>query len=95
VDQLNREGNPMADRVERLGDQPRAITTLSAIERLSFEMALAERDEQKLLAGELMGLATAWHEAQEIAAIADNLLLPESVTAWLRRQKSHQDRSAS
>jgi len=95
ADQLNREGDPMADRVERLGDQPRAITTLSVIDRLSFEMSLAERDEQKLLAGELAGLTAAWREAEEIGAIADNLFVPESVTAWLRRQKSNQDRSAS
>jgi hypothetical protein len=85
----------MADRVERLGDQPRAITTLSVIDRLSFEMSLAERDEQNLLAGELAGLTAAWREAEEIGAIADNLFVPESVTAWLRRQKSNQDRSAS
>lgn len=36
---------------------------------------------------ELAGLTLAWREAEAIAAIADNLLLPESVTAWLRRQK--------
>ena len=66
---------------------PITLKKFHAVDRLALEMRLAERDEQKLLAGQLAGLTLAWREAEEIAAIADNLLLPESVTAWLRRQK--------
>lgn len=85
VDQLNREGDPMAPDHSRFGSRSIPLTELNVADRLSFEMSLAERDEQKLLAGELAALTAAWREAEEIGAIADNLLLPESVIAWLRR----------
>jgi len=104
VERLNRGGDPMvwgasvARRVSLVAGMPEGdpipLYKLHAPDRLAFEMSLAERDEQRLLEGELAGLELAWREAEEIAAIADNLLLPESVTAWLRRQKSNQDRSA-
>ena len=45
--------------------------------RLAFEMALHEEEERRALAGELWRLEQAWREAEEIAAIADDLLLPE------------------
>jgi hypothetical protein len=104
VDDLNRDGDPIAtgaiaQRTNRfagiLDDEPISLASLPESDRLALEMSLAEREEQRLLEGELAGLELAWREAEEIAAIADNLLLPESVTAWLRRQKSNQDRSAS
>lgn len=47
--------------------------------RLALEMALHEEAERRALEGELVVLEEAWKEAEEIAAIADNLLLPESV----------------
>jgi hypothetical protein len=98
VERLNRDGDPIvsgasvARRVRLLvgipeGD-PIPLWKLRAPDRLALEMSLAERDEQRLLEGELSGLQLAWREAEEIAAISDNLLLPESVTAWLQRQKS-------
>jgi hypothetical protein len=105
VERLNRDGDPIvsgatvARRVHLLAGIPEGdpipLWKLRAPDRLALEMSLAERDEQRLLEGELAGLQLAWREAEEIAAIADNLLLPESVTAWLRRQKSTQDRSTS
>ena len=45
--------------------------------RLALEMSLHEEDERRALAGELWRLEQAWREAEEIAAIADDLLLPE------------------
>jgi len=83
VRRLNVGGDPLS------GEAAAAIPLfkLTPEYRLAMEMSLAERDEQQLLAGELASLALAWREAEEIAAIADNLFLPESVTAWLRRQK--------
>jgi hypothetical protein len=104
VEWLNRHRDPIvsgasvARRVYLLaGPEGDAIPLykLHAPHRLAFEMSLAERDEQRLLEGELAGLELAWREAEEIAAIADNLLLPESVTSWFRGQKSDQDRSTS
>jgi hypothetical protein len=85
VSQLNREGDPMANGIQRFGHKPIPISELTAVDRLSFEMSLAELEEQRLLAGELASLSAAWREAEEIASIADNMFLPESVTSWLRR----------
>lgn len=45
--------------------------------RLAVEMALHEEQERRALHGELKGLEARWHEAEEIAAISDSLLLPE------------------
>ena len=58
---------------------PLAIATLPREGRLALEMALNEEDEARALAGELAELERAWREAEEIAAIADDLLLPSSV----------------
>ena len=45
--------------------------------RLALEMAVHEEDERRALEGELWRLERAWQEAEEIAAISDNLLLPK------------------
>jgi hypothetical protein len=50
--------------------------------QLALEMALHEDTERAALEGDLAALARAWEEAEEIAAIADNLLLP----AWIVRK---------
>jgi hypothetical protein len=47
--------------------------------RLALEMSLHEDSERRALEGELSELETAWRRAEEIAAIADSLLVPESV----------------
>ena len=44
--------------------------------RLALEMALHEDTERRALEGELAILEAAWREAEEIAAIADNLFAP-------------------
>jgi hypothetical protein len=51
--------------------------------RLALEMAVHEETERRALQGELSALESAWRQAEEIAAIADDLLLPESVHARL------------
>ena len=53
--------------------------------RLALEMALHEEQERSALEGELAQLEQAWREAEEIAAIADNLLLPEHTDEFLDR----------
>ena len=50
-------------------------------------MALHEEQERRALAGELAELEAAWRRAEEIAAIADDLLLPESVDEFVRRER--------
>ena len=53
--------------------------------RLALEMALHEEQERRALEGELWILEQAWKEAEEIAAIADNLLLPAATEAFFDR----------
>jgi len=55
--------------------------------RLAFEMASHEESERRALDGELDRLEQDWKEAEEIAAIADNLFLPKSVTDWMERHR--------
>ncbi len=53
--------------------------------RLALEMAAHEEAERRALEGELKALERAWREAEEIAEIADDLLVPSSVQEWIRR----------
>jgi hypothetical protein len=55
--------------------------------RLALEMAVHEESERRALEGELHVLEAAWREAEEIAGIADDLLLPEEVGDALARLK--------
>jgi hypothetical protein len=61
------------------------VMGLMGHERLALEMALHEDEERRAMEGELAALDAAWREAEEIAAIADDMFLPESVSAWMRR----------
>ena len=63
------------------------IRTLPAEVRLALEMVAHEESERRALEGELALLNAAWREAEEIAAIADDLLVPQTVGLWLRRWK--------
>jgi len=53
--------------------------------RLALEMALHEETERRAFEGELSDLERAWKDAEEIAAISDNLFVPSSVTQSLER----------
>jgi len=55
--------------------------------RLALEMALHEEAERRAIQGELSELERAWREAEEIAAIADSLLLPEGVDASMDKMR--------
>ena len=61
------------------------IRNLPGSTRLALEMSLHEERERRALEGELWILEQAWREAEEIAAIADNLLLPSGTEAFLDR----------
>jgi hypothetical protein len=56
--------------------------------RLATEMALHEEQERRALEGELAELEAAWQAAEEVAAIADDLLLPEGARTFLDRHRS-------
>ncbi len=64
------------------------LYSLPANYRLALEMALHEESERRALEGELAELERAWRDAEEIAGIADNLLVPESVDAQFERMKT-------
>ncbi len=55
--------------------------------RLALEMALREEEERRALEGELWRLERAWRDAEEIAAIADDLLVPDRTKGFLRRHR--------
>jgi len=71
---------------------PGYIDKMPRTTKLALEMALHEEQERRALEGELWLLERAWIEAEEIAEISDNLLLPESTDEFLRRHG--EDRSA-
>jgi hypothetical protein len=56
--------------------------------RLALEMAAHEEAEREALEGELRYLEQAWKEAEQIAAIADTLALPQSVRRFLGRSRA-------
>ena len=53
--------------------------SLTALERLALEMAVHEDTERVALQGELDALEAAWRDAEEIAEISDNLLIPDAI----------------
>jgi hypothetical protein len=63
------------------------LFSLPAPQRLALEMALHEEAERRALEGELEELERAWVDAEEVAAISDNLLVPETVDAQFRKLK--------
>ena len=63
--------------------------------RLALEMALHEEQERRALEGELWLLEQAWKDAEEIAAISDNLLLPEGVEDFVREQEGSGERGVT
>lgn len=64
---------------------PGSLVSFPAPVRLALEMAGHEQEERELSVGELATLELRWREAEEIAAIADSLLLPRTVESALKR----------
>jgi hypothetical protein len=60
-----------------------AISKFPIEVRLALEMAAHEEQERRALEGELALLQAAWQQAEEVAKIADELLLPESTAERL------------
>lgn len=55
--------------------------------RLALEMVSHEESERRAMEGELAVLEEAWKEAEEIAAISDDMFLPEDVSQHLAELK--------
>ncbi len=54
-------------------------------------MATHEESERRAMEGELEILETAWRQAEEIAGIADSLLLPAEVDEFVKSEREHVD----
>ena len=68
------------------------LSALTKPTRLALEMALHEEQERRALEGELWMLERAWREAEEIAAISDNLLVRKSAEAFIREHRDQRER---
>ena len=77
-------------RTRRRGRENGGLFALPGSQRLALEMALHEEAERRAMQGELEELERAWQEAEEIAGISDNLLVPESVTAAFETLKKRE-----
>ncbi len=67
--------------------KPGLMNKLPAPTRLALEMALHEEREMRALAGELLELEMAWREAEAIAAVADNMFVPQEHAAFIERHR--------
>jgi hypothetical protein len=89
---------PMQPRKSRWRGRPEfnkwGLFALPAPQRLALEMALHEEAERRALEGELSELERAWREAEEVASISDNLLVPASIDAELERMRKEGARRA-
>jgi hypothetical protein len=70
---------------DAMGDPARYLSTLPTALRLALEMAAHEDFERRALEGELASLVASWKAAEEVAAIADSLTLPEWMADRLDR----------
>jgi hypothetical protein len=75
----------IADREGRL------VASLPKQVRLALEMATHEESERRALEGELALLEAAWQSAEEIAAIADDMLVSDETRARLAELKRGDD----
>ena len=58
---------------------------------MAMEMALFQAEERRAMEGEIERLARAWQEAEELAEISDNLILPEGWEAFRAQAKAAQE----
>jgi len=91
VDQIESSGHPQeflddltaSDRFRDRKGIPGYINKMPKPTKLALEMALHEEQERRALEGELWMLEQAWRQAEEIAEISDNLLLPQGAKEFV------------
>lgn len=69
---------PIGARLAFDAQRGRLLAVCSTCGRFGLEMALHSAREEDALRGELAGLLSAWREAEALAAISDDLLVPDS-----------------
>lgn len=91
VSLIEREADPMrffdAAARQAMSREKSKISALPEATRLALEMAAHEDSERRALEGELALLEQAWKDAEEVAAIADNMFLPAFVEDWMRKHR--------
>jgi hypothetical protein len=93
LDEAVRESERL--RREKAGGNPKKLAKATAGSlaklpkdiRLAIEMATHEESERRAMEGELEILEEAWKRAEEIAGIADSLLLPTEVDEFVASEK--------
>jgi hypothetical protein len=78
--------------MEEQADGPQDVASLRrypAELRLAVEMAVNEENERIAMQGDLALLELGWKEAEEVAAIADRLLIPGELERRLERMRKH------
>jgi hypothetical protein len=81
--------NAHINRKARTKGKPGQLSAFPTATRLALEMALHEERERRALEGELRLLEVAWREAEEVAAISDDLLLPPGAQSLLESRDRH------
>lgn len=71
----------------RWSNSPVGLHHLPVEARLALEMAVNEEHERQALEGELALLELAWKDAEEIAAIADDLLISDDIELLFARMQ--------
>lgn len=81
--------NKRAQRdAEYMNDGGSTLVNLPPSLRLALEMSIHTDDERRAMEGELAELEARWRDADAIAKIADDLLLPDTVQSQIDTQKS-------
>jgi hypothetical protein len=81
-----RHNAPRRQKMAR--EQAGLLARLPKPAKLAVEMALHEERERRALEGELQLLESAWREAEEIAAISDDLVLPPGARDFIEKNRS-------
>lgn len=81
------------DWADQKGDA--RINRLPAAILLALEMAAHEETERQAMEGELARLEDEWRDAEEIAAIADNMFVPHEIQTWIDKHRGNLDSSSS
>ncbi len=71
---------------------PGYIIKMPGPTKLALEMSLHEEQERRALEGELWLLEEAWKDAEVVAAISDDLLLPEGAKDFVREHRAEGER---
>ena len=98
VSEIEHHGHPedflsdvvTGDRFQDKAGVPGYVNKMPEPTKLALEMALHEEQERRALEGELWRLERAWEEAEEIAAIADDLLLPAGTDDFIEKHREDQ-----